>query len=1204
MYSNNLCVLFFLLSLSLSGQMTEIAIQGFETSGGSWKISEFSTPPCTLGDDSWNYHSQLGEISAYSADSFWGITDLNGSCGSSGFESIELETVNISGYRNVELSFFVNVQGFDNGDDMKYQIWLDQTEQPEHIFIDGADNYSTSGWQEIKILIPNTVSEIKIAVSIRQNGPDYAGLDNFKLQGVPVHPCNDIFISEYIEGTSSSAHRNNYIELYNPTSDSIDLTQYSLAKYVGKSQDISSRLLLSGNISPHATFLIEDIKEELNVDANLSTNSATMDFNGDDKIALLKNENIIDLIGVIGDSVFFARDLTLQRKSEIQNPNNQYQVEEWESYALENIKNLNQHTSSCQGPIPEIEVFSNYQPIQDGDKQTSILNNTYMGALPQGQNTSITKTYTVKNTGNADLEIINISSSGEHGKFFHIDYKPGMVSPGDSLHFNVSFSTTELGIKSAIIQLTNNDSSENQFSYKIQGEITGRSNSPLIISQYYEGIANDKWLEITNTGSITSPENSYYICILRNEAVNSPIGNKPSAKKEIPSLAPGESILFRASLDVNQPEYAISQNSIKTSVCSFSGDDILFISTSGEESCWENKTDLIGKIGNWGSDLSLVRKTGCQATGSNTGFDPLDWNLYTNESVDLAKSGSSKRLGEHYLGATAWSNNTWQNGLPSLERNVEILENYSTELYGEVAACNLEIYSGAHFTVEPGYHTAVKNDLIVKGLLEIDDQASLIMIDNQGEISVTGQFRVNKIARNLKAYDYVYWSSPVKNAMLESVFDQSPQNSFHTFLTTNFSDDDSDGRDDDENAWQREFGAMNVARGYTVMAPMNSQMTDYKVEFKGAPNTGIIRIPLELQNQNFNSDNDWNLIGNPYPSSIDANSLIMHPDNKGMMKGTVYFWSHNTPPENHHGQGIYSSNDYAMYTIGTGGIRAQSGGKTPTQYISSCQGFFIEAEQSGYLTFLNEMRRHQPTDHFFKTDKTKQVDHQDKIWLNLYNDQGVFSQVLIGFIEGASEGIDPLFDGKRLSANASVSFYSQVEKVKLAIQGKPTFTGTESTVLGFDNLIDNATKLRIEIDFISSSLKDKAEGVYLFDKKTKQHHDLLQSHYEFTVSEKGNQTDRFILYFSNPDTNLLSLGNPANEIHWYTQNNTLYIKSLNEDKIKDVQMFDLTGRRVRNIEVNDYNTHLFWAGLATRAIYILRVNLQNKNTVTKRIIHL
>ena len=103
-------------------QSTLIAGNSFETSGDNWSVKSFSTTPCTIGDDSWNYHTELDSIYPSDGNRFWGIKDLNGNCGSSDFEAIEFEAIDIRQYRQVILKFDYLVAGYDNGDDMKYQL--------------------------------------------------------------------------------------------------------------------------------------------------------------------------------------------------------------------------------------------------------------------------------------------------------------------------------------------------------------------------------------------------------------------------------------------------------------------------------------------------------------------------------------------------------------------------------------------------------------------------------------------------------------------------------------------------------------------------------------------------------------------------------------------------------------------------------------------------------------------------------------------------------------------------------------------------------------------------------------------------------------------------------------------------------------------------------------------------------------------------
>ena len=63
--------------------------------------------------------------------------------------------------------------------------------------------------------------------------------------------CSNIFISEYVEGTSS----NHAIELYNPTSDTIDLSQYLLSRYPN-GITIPTSTQLTGFINPYSTYVI------------------------------------------------------------------------------------------------------------------------------------------------------------------------------------------------------------------------------------------------------------------------------------------------------------------------------------------------------------------------------------------------------------------------------------------------------------------------------------------------------------------------------------------------------------------------------------------------------------------------------------------------------------------------------------------------------------------------------------------------------------------------------------------------------------------------------------------------------------------------------------------------------------------------------------------------------------------------------------
>lgn len=70
---------------------------------------------------------------------------------------------------------------------------------------------------------------------------------------VSAQDCSDIFISEYVEGWSN----NKALELYNPTNQSVDLSNYFVSRYRnGLNQaEVENSVQLSGTIAPYSTYV-------------------------------------------------------------------------------------------------------------------------------------------------------------------------------------------------------------------------------------------------------------------------------------------------------------------------------------------------------------------------------------------------------------------------------------------------------------------------------------------------------------------------------------------------------------------------------------------------------------------------------------------------------------------------------------------------------------------------------------------------------------------------------------------------------------------------------------------------------------------------------------------------------------------------------------------------------------------------------------
>ncbi|WP_275315008.1 DUF5689 domain-containing protein [Tenacibaculum bernardetii] len=147
---------------------------------------------------------------------------------------------------------------------------------------------------------------------------------------------NDLFFSEYAEGSSN----NKYIEIYNGTGVSVDLSTYKIELYGNGAVTATRNLDLS--TLPNTTLANGEILVIYNASANdVIKNegdfaSGVIFFNGDDAIALLKNDMIIDVVGKIGEdpgvgwevagTTEATKDHTLIRKSAIIKGNTDWTV--------------------------------------------------------------------------------------------------------------------------------------------------------------------------------------------------------------------------------------------------------------------------------------------------------------------------------------------------------------------------------------------------------------------------------------------------------------------------------------------------------------------------------------------------------------------------------------------------------------------------------------------------------------------------------------------------------------------------------------------------------------------------------------------------------------------------------------------------------------------------------------------------------------
>lgn len=156
----------------------------------------------------------------------------------------------------------------------------------------------------------------------------------------------DLFISEYVEGSSN----NKYIEIYNPTNETIDLSSYSLDLNTNGGESwskdrggFSSYSELSGTIGAKSTIVYKHA--EAAIFEGEATTCEAANFNGNDPVGLFKNGTLIDIVGKFANgSADFAKDVTLRRKSNVTSPSSTYDASQWETLSKDDVSGLGSHT--------------------------------------------------------------------------------------------------------------------------------------------------------------------------------------------------------------------------------------------------------------------------------------------------------------------------------------------------------------------------------------------------------------------------------------------------------------------------------------------------------------------------------------------------------------------------------------------------------------------------------------------------------------------------------------------------------------------------------------------------------------------------------------------------------------------------------------------------------------------------------------------
>ncbi len=546
---------------------------------------------------------------------------------------------------------------------------------------------------------------------------------------------------------------------------------------------------------------------------------------------------------------------------------------------------------------------------------------------------------------------------------------------------------------------------------------------------------------------------------------------------------------------------------------------------------------------------------------------------------------------------------SWKpSGVPTASNCIIVVDNSiisgtSFEAYGR----NLNVKSTGNLTVNPTNTLTITEAVKVDtgGNLILESTGSLVQVNNTTN---TGNIKARVNAKPMRRYDYTYWSTPVASQMLSTLSPLTLADKYYSWNPTTQS-------------WLLHASgnvSMANAKGYIVRAPQTFSITApsvYSAEFSGVPNNGTVAINVLGNSSPVVANYQWNLIGNPYPSAISANSFLSNVSNTSAIDGTIYLWTHNTSPSRFIvGTGAinYSTYDYATYNL-TGGVGVAAiddpndptpsnnlNSTVPTGHIASGQAFFVRGLANLPVQFLNSMRVKGFNNEFFRTSENTE---KSRLWLNLSDHQGAFNQMLVGYVQGATNGWDRGYDGELFSHNA-LSFYTVESDKKMTIQARDfPFDDADVVKIGYQS--DVAGPLFISIDHVDEFFKNKS--IYIKDNLLGTVHDLNESAYSFTT-QMGTFNDRLEIVYR---LETLGVDNPllkSGTVLVYKKSESIVVEATDE-VIHKLKVVDLQGRLLYSNDKVENDKAIINGLPSVDQVLIVQVTTQNGSQIFRKILY-
>ncbi|NOY46907.1 MAG: choice-of-anchor D domain-containing protein, partial [Chlorobi bacterium] len=618
-----------------------------------------------------------------------------------------------------------------------------------------------------------------------------------------------------------------------------------------------------------------------------------------------------------------------------------------------------------------------------------------------------------------------------------------------------------------------------------------------------------------------------------------------------------------------------------------------------------------------------------------------------------------------------WNIVDLSNDIASGDRDIALLGLIST-----VGTLTIDGTTNINTGTGTGHSLTINRYLELDGIIDLVGESQLIQSEGSILDADSGGYLERDQQGTANSFNYNYWSSSVgpinglsgtrgtgvpntnSNHSLFGVIYDGTNSALYQAISFNASYTAADsntpsipitissywlykfyGATDDFNAWVSidENSALLPGEGFTMKGTSGAAniLNDFQnYVFKGMPNNGDITLALDKSSGDVDR-----LIGNPYPSAIDATKFILDNlsiadggtnTNGTVFNGALYFWDH-FGEQNSHNVGDFVGG-YATRNL-TGGAVAisndiridangASGAKIPGQYIPVNQGFFVSTALDGFnnnngvaintviggnIVFKNSQRvfatEGSATSIFMRASGNKaknstESNNNTKPTIRLMFDSplGYHRQIVVGIDEKASNGFDFGYDAFIADINEE-DMYWTIDAGNFVIQGANNFSATQEFAIGLKVKQAGLINIRIDtLENINSNL-----DLYIKDTTTGQTHQINSESFQVYL-DSGTYNDRFKLVFQS-NSNVLSEDDVELKdrftIYYDSRASEIKIIKPADLEILGVTLFNVIGQKIDALHYSSGKIPI--PASITAGVYIVKLNTTN-GKISKRVI--